>query len=386
MLVQSPIPYSEAHLHFINTKPKIVYTSNEYKKIPANDTITAERNNLFANLKFIDNYQNSNAEQELETFKTKYKSLLISTFPDILKQANIESYEQKKEFEKVYESFVKTFTAQADQLQDAFNSGYEMLGFFKSFEEYVIKNQVDYHNANALILAMQMYVSMLPEKNKTKSRLINALKSLVEIKTKANILEIPQILPIENIVETALAFPVWFVGNSNKGHDTDQFFKKNSIPAKLQGMINVYSSQSGSYSSRRWAYGINDFEGQDVTPMDIAFNISKIEALFDFVVIGTPYHDLASKNWKSPAFWQRNIDPVLLGFINGCNYFVVIRRWSASGLFPRIPEMIADTMDHLKSNKSILATTMNIHQWGTNTLPGVLSKYNSGKLIEYLKS
>lgn len=77
-------------------------------------------------------------------------------------------------------------------------------------------------------------------------------------------------------------------------------------------------------------------------------NANTIYNLFDNVAIATPYHDVAQQKWYSMAFWQRNVDPVLLGFITGSPYFVVIRRWSATGVFPSTMEMIGDTLQHIK--------------------------------------
>jgi len=80
---------------------------------------------------------------------------------------------------------------------------------------------------------------------------------------------------------------------------------------------------------------------------------------FDYLVIATPYHDVASREWAD-AKWLRNLDPFLFGFLKDQPEFMcLLGRWSQTGLFPLMGEMIADTMNHIRINKERLKNFSN---------------------------
>ena len=61
--------------------------------------------------------------------------------------------------------------------------------------------------------------------------------------------------------------------------------------------------------------------------------------------------------------WVRNVDPFLLGFVRQVPELVFfLGRWSGRALFPRIGDMIADTIDHLDRSKALLAN-LNEGSW-----------------------
>lgn len=63
----------------------------------------------------------------------------------------------------------------------------------------------------------------------------------------------------------------------------------------------------------------------------------------------TPYHDKAGAEWDS-LVWQRNIDPYIIGFLKNVPFMLVLGRFSDSGTFPLYSEMVADTMNFLRTN------------------------------------
>ena len=80
----------------------------------------------------------------------------------------------------------------------------------------------------------------------------------------------------------------------------------------------------------------------------------KAVELFDYVVIATPYHDEAGKDWED-LDWLRSIDPYVLGFKKGIPYFFVLARFSDAGTFPLFNELVADTIEFLRARKDRLA-------------------------------
>jgi hypothetical protein len=97
-----------------------------------------------------------------------------------------------------------------------------------------------------------------------------------------------------------------------------------------------------------------EFTGRDVIPLPIIEFVGKVRNSFDYLVIATPYHDLAAEQWRDSR-WIRNIDPFLFGFLKQVpELMFFLGRWSGTGLFPLIGDMIADTIEHIKKNKRYL--------------------------------
>jgi hypothetical protein len=67
------------------------------------------------------------------------------------------------------------------------------------------------------------------------------------------------------------------------------------------------------------------------------------------VVIATPYHSEAGKDWQD-LNWLHMIDPYVLAFKKGIPYFFILARFSDSGIFPLYPDMVADTINFLREN------------------------------------
>jgi hypothetical protein len=90
-------------------------------------------------------------------------------------------------------------------------------------------------------------------------------------------------------------------------------------------------------------------EGFDVIPPFIARRLKWAVKAFDFVVIATPYHDLAARDWRDLE-WLRSIDPYVLGFKKGIPYFFILARFSDSGTFPLYHQLVGDAIEFLKVN------------------------------------
>ena len=115
------------------------------------------------------------------------------------------------------------------------------------------------------------------------------------------------------------------------------------------------------------------YHGDKVPPF-VARRLRKAVEAFDYVVIATPYHQEAGKDWQDIA-WLEMIDPYVFGFKKGIPFFFVLARFSDSGTFPLYPEMVADTVEFLKANISKLHGFNRVsspywHQFGTTNKYG----------------
>ncbi|MBI4022075.1 MAG: hypothetical protein HY372_01865, partial [Candidatus Andersenbacteria bacterium] len=97
---------------------------------------------------------------------------------------------------------------------------------------------------------------------------------------------------------------------------------------------------------------LKQYKGE-VIPPQVARRMRKAVELFDYVVIATPYHDQAGKDWESIE-WLRAIDPYVLGFKKGIPFFFVLARFSDAGTFPLFNELVADTVEFLRARKEKL--------------------------------
>lgn len=117
----------------------------------------------------------------------------------------------------------------------------------------------------------------------------------------------------------------------------------------------------------------------------------------------TPYHDVASREWSDPN-WLRNIDPIMIGFIQGLPQMFVLGRWSGTGIFPLLLDCIADTANFIRLNKHLLKNFKSNTWWykgeansgnclstndtnnGLETFADkLLTAYDGGYLFEFLR-
>jgi hypothetical protein len=144
-------------------------------------------------------------------------------------------------------------------------------------------------------------------------------------------------------------------------------------------------------------------EGFDVIPPVVARRLRWAVEAFDFVVIATPYHDLAGRDWQDLQ-WLRSIDPYVLGFKKGIPYFFVLARFSDSGTFPLYHQLVGDTIEFLRNNLQKLNNFNRVNNpyWytGTNAIGtqrelgehlklhvgSLLQAFEQGNLFDWLRT
>lgn len=178
------------------------------------------------------------------------------------------------------------------------------------------------------------------------------------------ILSLETVIPMYYLPEMLCIAPVWFVyGRKNIPDNT---VERDPRPDHA---VQYFCDQVGSREFS-WFYQIynrrtrplRQFQGRDIMPPALMKILGIAKATFDYVVIMTPYHDIASREWADPN-WLRNIDPYLVGFMDGLPYMFLLGRWSGTGLFPLVADMIGDTMNHLRCNKKLLGNFKSNTWW-----------------------
>jgi hypothetical protein len=170
------------------------------------------------------------------------------------------------------------------------------------------------------------------------------------------------VVPTEFLPDLFMACPVWYFAmdetqrsaatrSSSRSQDQDPrpHDKTKAICDVLQG-------------NQRWADVVQMFNRRarpletyrgDVIPLHILRLIREASQHFDIVAIATPYHDVAGADWEDVA-WIRSIDPYVVGIQEGMKHFFILGRFSDSGVFPLLNELVADTVGFLRENKGKL--------------------------------
>lgn len=179
-----------------------------------------------------------------------------------------------------------------------------------------------------------------------------------------NMLRPDCVLPVEYLPEVLMAAPVWYIGSTNKLKDLGD--KNDPEPDHAcRYFCSLLPNQVGAdlyQLYNRQTRTLNRFSGRDVIPVALMQLMKEAQTSFDYTVIATPYHDIASGEWADEN-WKRNIDPFLLGFVIGLPFIFMLGRWSGSGVFPMFLDMVADTAEHLRSHSHKINTTFNRPYW-----------------------
>ncbi|NQT49348.1 hypothetical protein HQ571_01490 [Candidatus Kuenenbacteria bacterium] len=169
---------------------------------------------------------------------------------------------------------------------------------------------------------------------------------------------LPQsVLSVDYLPDMMMAAPVWFARgkeefpNKQDRHDPmpDEFVQYMCGLGKTQRMANLMQL----FNRRTRPFDM--YEGDVIPPhiwetIQACSNRDNLLSKFDYLVIATPYHNIASKEWADPN-WQGMIDPYLLAFSKDVpEFFFVLGRWSDTGLLPLVSEMTADTVNFTREH------------------------------------
>ncbi len=168
------------------------------------------------------------------------------------------------------------------------------------------------------------------------------------------------ILPMRYLPDLFMAVPVWyfFIDNQEKKVDSERDWNSNDpeVNSTVRYFCDLFPNQRWFDTFQmfnRRIRGLSQYKG-DIIPPHVTRRMKEATALFDYVAIMTPYHDVAGRDWQDLK-WLRSIDPYLVGFKKGIPYFFVLGRFSDSGTFPLHNELVADTIAFLKANSEKLS-------------------------------
>lgn len=225
-------------------------------------------------------------------------------------------------------------------------------------------------------------------------KLFTKVRKAFTLMNQNSLLNYSSVIDVKHLPEITMAFPVWFT----TAKDAIDDFTKEEDP-RPDHSVKFFTDCVGS-REYAWFYQLYNrrtrpfsmFQGKDIMPPSLVKIMKSAREIFDYVVIMTPYHDVASKEWSDPN-WLRNIDPVMVGFLNGLPQMFILGRWSGTGIFPLLLDCIADTANHLRLNKHLTKNFRSNTYWhrgGDGSSSGVLQivggKENNHVLPKYVDS
>ncbi|KKR54651.1 MAG: hypothetical protein UT91_C0011G0016 [Parcubacteria group bacterium GW2011_GWA2_40_23] len=244
-------------------------------------------------------------------------------------------------------------------------STYPSMGAF-GFTYDIGQDHDDATDDKALVEHLKAY-SDLPEQQVSIRSEYNRFKGLrwvFYLMRKHKILRLDMLLPDRFFPELFTAAPVLFSAGNGGPVLTDEATKtrprniNEHICARVPSKEFAWFYQMYNYQQRP----LTAFNGRDIIPPALNEVLKVALQIFDYVAIMTPYHDIAGEEWANGR-WLRNVDPFLVGFMRDVPYVFILGRWSGTNLFPRFLDMLADTMNHVRQNKGLLANFGKNLQW-----------------------
>ncbi|HLD06868.1 MAG TPA: hypothetical protein VJC16_05035 [Candidatus Nanoarchaeia archaeon] len=189
----------------------------------------------------------------------------------------------------------------------------------------------------------------------------SSVRRMFRMMHREGILTTHNIIPVHYLPDLLVAAPVWYYDDTHfdpfleNPDRADEFIGQDRSP-----IIPLVGEWAGSrefawlfqmYNARRRP--LSSCSGRDIVPPRLREIIQAARSVFDYIAICTPYHDVVSSEWAN-GVWIRNIDPFVIGLKKGLPFMFLLGRYSCTGLFPLLPDMVADTIDHLRMNKGTL--------------------------------
>lgn len=167
------------------------------------------------------------------------------------------------------------------------------------------------------------------------------------------------IIPVRFLPDLFMACPVWYFWTNGPGeaqargdwqasdplpHESVQYFCELFPNERWRDVYQMFNRRLRTMQM---------YAGENI-PAHVIRRMRRAVSLFDYVVIMTPYHDVAGRDWEDLE-WLRAIDPYVVGFHKGLNEFFVLGRFSGNGTFPLLNELVGDTIEFLRKNKGNLS-------------------------------
>lgn len=235
----------------------------------------------------------------------------------------------------------------------AFDSIFDQVEFILKCGEFT-----DQH-ATAFVTIIDAIGNMPSEK--PRSQLLRILGSRCQHLTDRYIFELPTVLDSSHMTELLLAMPVWFTALHTNKKDTwvnteYSHTSKHDLCSRVSTPAFSWLYQLYNVQNRR----IVDFPSSpDPIPTEYRAFRGRLEGLAATEVITSPYHQMGPQAWITPAF-RPSIDPIAFCTISGCPKIVVLKRWSGTGVFPLMAQLVARTAEHLKVMREAISRITNV--------------------------
>ena len=249
-------------------------------------------------------------------------------------------------------------------LADSLKQEYKSLRATQTILKFVHKTALDeklQHQHLMLLASVNEVITKLSINDR--SFILQNIAQLCEWNGLRGSYRAPMALHMKYLPELFMACPVWYIRDSagSNWNNTQNVSPSAAVGYFTSVLENPFFAQLYQIYNRT-TRPFSEFQGHDLMPPHIAKAIPELAKQFDYLVIATPYHGVLSKEWAN-AKWVPNIDPYIIGFKRGCDYMTIIDRWSGTGLFPLMADMIADTVEHLKENLKFLDNFQKSFSW-----------------------
>lgn len=203
----------------------------------------------------------------------------------------------------------------------------------------------------------QMGMSLEIEVLRHEIQRFKQMRGALALMLKDNLIRPDAVIPIKYLPDLFMAVPVWYHWVADQELvERDWNIDDPKVNETIRYFCDLFPNQVWRHTFQlfnRRTRTLKQYQGEIIPPA-VARRMKEAIDLFDYVVIATPYHDQAGKDWQD-INWLRAIDPYVLGFKKGVPFFFVLARFSDSGTFPLFNELVADTIDFLKTNKQKLS-------------------------------
>ena len=270
--------------------------------------------------------------------------------------------------------FIKTKTTPSTQLH--FNLMTQTFSSYKQlFQSVREMNQMDKVNAQH-IHRLNCILDALKNIRDWNHKLffIVCIPLVISENIRHFVFEIPMVLDEKYVPDIFLAMPVWYY-----------FFRFNN---RQLNFFNAFPSLGQNFKTFLKLYNPNGSRVQDIFPKidpipsdwnHIAEYCRLNEYFFNF--IATPYHHAVKDRVTPMQHSIPRIDPIHLGMIEGVPYITIFKRWSRNGMFPEIPHMIANTIEHLKSTPPFYQTS----EANTQFVNDLIRAFEHKQVFKFLK-
>ena len=171
------------------------------------------------------------------------------------------------------------------------------------------------------------------------------------------------LIPVDKLPDFLCATPVWFWALGEDRGDEKKAAARSfgeddpDVPAGVKYICDLFPGNARfAHAFQMWNRRLRPlsvYQGEIIPPLLMKV-IGEAREIFDYVVIITPYHDVAGCDWQDLE-WIRAIDPYVIGFKKGLPVLFVLGRFSDQGVYPHLNELVADTMQFLNANRDKLA-------------------------------